>query len=78
MKEEITLARILSMAECEAKNNCDCCPLPQCPGCDCLACPAHCPCCHGHEEEKCNQCPEEDCGNRNAPYDPSSVSKKEE
>ena len=79
------MARILSQEECRSKHH-GCrgkfCDFPQHPdGCNdgsCLTCPVHCPCCTGHEENLCNQCPEEDCGNRNAPYDPSSVSTKEE
>ena len=78
MKGESILAHILSEAECKAQNNCECCPLPICPGGGCLTCPIHCPCCNGPLEGICNQCTEEDCGNRTAPYDPSSFSKKED
>jgi len=76
------MTKILSIEECERQHGCIICPFPDHPdGCengDCLTCSVHCPCCTGHEDALCNQCPEEDCGNRTAPYDPGSVSKKEE
>jgi len=73
---------VISHYECSKENDCSNCIFPQHPqGCDgenCLVCSNHCPCCMGHLIGVCNQCPEEDCGNRNAPYDAVSVSKKEE
>ena len=76
------MAKILSHTECENSNHGHSCPFPEHPdGCEqayCLTCPVHCPCCSGGDDGLCNQCPEEDCGNRTMPYEPSSVSKKEE
>ena len=78
LKGESTLAHIMSEQECFKQHNCeysiDNCPFPKCSDDhDCLSCKQHCPCCAGYDNNLCNQCSEEDCGNRTAPYDPSSI-----
>lgn len=77
------MAKIISYKECGAK--CDdskSCHYPECPESPesqraCKICQTHCPCCMGPYEDFCNQCSEEDCDNRNKPYNPNAISKEE-
>ena len=77
-RRKSTMAKIISLDECDAMERCEECPYPKCPDDeDCTKCLTRCPCCSGSEDGFCNQCPEEDCDNRNEPYDPNAISKEE-
>ena len=78
------MAKIISYEECFAKCHIQFpgtqCPYPsECKRASkefCSECKTHCPCCVGHEEGFCDRCSEEDCDNRNKPYDPNAISKE--